>query len=63
MQRSNEKYLSYFEHWVRMKNRLIVYAESKNVEAVMEIRKKFGLEERTRVITIDNIFEIESDMY
>lgn len=63
LQRTNKQYFSFFEHWARMKNNLIVYTESKNVETVLQIRKNFGLESRTTIVSIDNIFEVEEDLY
>lgn len=63
LRRSDEEYFTYFEHWARMQNMLIVYTEGRYVDSVIQIRKKFGLEDRTKVVAIDNIFEMEPDLF
>ena len=49
--RDNNKYIRYFEHWTRLKNKLIVYTTPDIADKVKEIRR-FGLEDRTTVIFI-----------
>ena len=61
--RSNEQYFRYFEFWARMRNDLIVYTTPEFVRSVQEIRAKFGLEKNTRVIEIENPFELETNLY
>jgi protein YibB len=61
--RTNEQYFEYFRFWARMKNKLIVYTDSISAQRVKNIRKEFGLEGKTIVITIDNVYEIEPDIY
>lgn len=63
LSRSNEQYLNYFEMWARMKNNLIVYTEEKMKEKILQIRRKFGLEDKTTVIVVDDIYDIEREIY
>lgn len=63
LQRSTEKYFSYFKHWARMKNDLVVYTETRFMEDILKIRKEYGLEDYTKVIGIDSIFEVQADVY
>lgn len=63
LKRSNDKYFQYFEHWDRMNNNLIVYTEKENVERIAEVRKKFNLIEKTKIIVIDDIYDIEKEIY
>lgn len=61
--RTNEEYFDYFRFWARMKNQLIVYTDSNSATIVKNIRHEFGLEDKTIVIVIDNIYEIEAKIY
>lgn len=61
--RTNEKYLDYFRFWARLKNKLIIYTTSEFKEVVLSVRRDFNLESRTVVITVDDIWEIEDDIY
>ena len=46
-----------------MKNRLGVYTNKVMAEKVRETRKGFGLEEKTHIYVIDDIYAIEPDIY
>lgn len=61
--RDDTKYLNYFRHWARMRNQLIVYTTPPLAEAVMDIRKEFGLDGRTTVIPIDDVKSVAPDIY
>lgn len=61
--RDNEKYFRYFEFWARLKNNLVVYTEPQFKERIIAIRESFGLKERTKVITIDNLYGIEEEIF
>lgn len=61
--RTNNEYLDYFEKWARMENNLIIYTEKKMIEPIKEIRKKFGLLDKTKIIEIDNVKNIENEIY
>lgn len=61
--RSNDKYFSYFSRWARMRNQLVVYTEPEYTERVMEIRRSYGLADKTTVIPVENIFTVEPDIY
>ena len=58
--RSNEKYFNYFRFWSRIKNNLIVYTDSESRDKVLQIRKEFNLEDKTKVIVIDDIYDFLS---
>lgn len=51
--RSNEQYLSYFDFWGGVKNKVIIYTTDDMKEAILEIRKKHNLEDKTIIITKD----------
>lgn len=61
--RTNEQYFDYFRFWARMRNKLIVYTDSKNAKKVKSIREEFGLADKTVVIVIDNVYEVEANIY
>ena len=60
--RSNERYFQEFTYWARIKNPLIVYTSKVAAERVREIRKGFGLEEKTTIVVIEQLFEIEKEL-
>lgn len=61
--RDSETYMNYFEFWARIKNQMIIYTDKSNAKRIQEIRNKFGLEKKTIIISVDNIYEIEPDIY
>jgi protein YibB len=61
--RTNDKYLSDFKFWAGIKNNLIIYTNSNYAEKVLEIRKSYNLESKTIIIIIDNIYDIEPEIY
>ena len=61
--RSFDKYLSYFSFWARVKNELIIYTQPGLEDRIMEVRKGYGLGNKTKIITIDNIYNIEPDLF
>ena len=61
--RSNERYFQEFEQWARIRNKMIVFVDSDKTEKVMEIRRRYGLEDRTTIIPIEDIYSIESHVY
>lgn len=61
--RSNNKYHDFFRFWARLKNKLIVYTDKNNYEIIRSIRAEFGLEEKTNIIIIDDVFDIKPDLY
>ncbi|EAR12261.1 involved in lipopolysaccharide biosynthesis [Polaribacter irgensii 23-P] len=61
--RSNDKYHDYFKFWARLKNNLIIYTDETNYKLIKSIRSEFGLEEKTTIIIIDNIFDIKPNIY
>jgi len=63
LRKTSEKYLDAFKHWARIQNKLIVYTDSKSAPKVREIRESFGRGEQTIIIEIDNLFELEEDLF
>ena len=62
--RSVSAYIEYFKRWARIKNYLVVFCGNEEIkQEVLKIRKNYGLENMTKVIVIENIFDIEPDMY
>jgi len=62
LSRTKERYFEEFSYWARIRNKLIVYTDSKSAERVKEIRAQFGLLDKTVVVEIDNLFEIEGGL-
>ena len=60
--RSNEKYINYFKFWARLRNNIVVYTDSVTAEEVIKIRREFGLEDRTKIVIIDDYFKIEPEI-
>lgn len=61
--RSDNKYINDFKNWARLENKLIVYTQPEMEASVYAIRESYGLRDKTIVITIDNIFSIEPEIY
>lgn len=60
--RTDEDYIEYFRFWARMKNMVIVYTSSDFADRILEVRREFGVEERTKVIVINDLWSIEEDL-
>lgn len=60
--RNNEKYLTYFKFWARLKNNLIVYTDSETAEQVLSIREEFGLKDKTKTIIVEDFNLIEPEI-
>lgn len=60
--RTNETYINNFKFWARMKNDLVIYTEPHIKNIVYSIREQYGLSERTKIIVIDNIEDIEPEI-
>lgn len=63
LSRSNKKYFEYFTFWASIQNDLTVYCQTKNAQEIMNIRRRYGLEDKTHIKTIDDFFNIEIDIY
>ena len=62
--RTDEKSLSYFKLWAKLKNRIICYVESQTMkEKIEEFRDSIGLLQMTEIIIIDNAFSIDPQLY
>lgn len=61
--RSDDYYISCFEHWARLKNQLIVYTSPEVADRVRTIRAKYGLSDKTVIITIDDVFSCDRELY
>lgn len=60
--RNNDKYFEDFKFWARIKNNLIVYTNSEMAKKVEEVRREFGLADKTKVIIIDDFSIIEPEL-
>lgn len=60
--RTNDRYYREFAEWARIKNRLIVYTDNISSKIIKQIRKEYGLEEKTLVI-VNDIYSIEPDIF
>ncbi len=61
--RSNERYYKEFASWCRIQNQLIVYTDSISKDRIIDIRKSYGLLEKTIVIEIEDIFAVEHQLF
>lgn len=61
--RTNDEYLEYFSDWARLNNKLIVYTNPEMSKKVIDVRKKYGLEEKTIVVEINDETKIEKELY
>lgn len=57
--RSNEQYMEYFDFWARIKNKVIVYTQPDFSKRIFDIRKKYGLENNTKIVEVEDVFGIE----
>ena len=63
-ERNDEVYFSYFEHWARIKNQLIVFVENEqHKNQILKIREKFGNINNTDVIIIDDVYAIDPELF
>ncbi len=62
-ERNNNKYIQYFKFWAKIRNNIIVYTNKDLVEKIYEIRNNYGLKERTKVIAIEDIHDIDTLLY
>lgn len=61
--RTNDQYFEYFKFWARIQNQLIVYCEKQDADRILDIRRQYGLEDKTTVITLDDVWSIEPEIY
>ena len=61
--RSAQKYIDYFDFWARIQNKLIVYTSPEYAQQIRDVRKKYGRENKTEIIEIEDIFSVEHDIY
>lgn len=63
-ERGADKYIDDFGWWASIENKLVVYVENEAIkEKVLKIRADYNLQERTKCIVIENIYNVESDLY
>lgn len=62
-ERSSNKYVEYFKFWARMRNKLIVYTDKITAEQVLKIRDEFQLQDRTKVIIVDDVYALEPEVF
>lgn len=61
-ERDNDKYLSYFEFLAGIKNKMIIYTQENVKEKILNIRKKYNLEDKT-IIIIKELQEFDKENY
>ncbi len=61
--RSNEQYLEYFKFWARIQNNIVVYTNNIMAKKVKEVRKEFGLFDKTKIVILDDFLSIEPELY
>lgn len=61
--RSAQKYIDYFDFWARIQNKLIIYTSPEYAQQIRDVRKKYGRENKTEIIEIEDIFSVEHDIY
>lgn len=62
-ERGDNKYVNYFDFWAKIKNNIIVYTDKNLANKVYKIREKYGLKEKTKVIAINNLYDIDALLY
>jgi protein YibB len=53
--RSTETYLARFDNLARLRNQMVIFTEERFAEAILEIRRKHGLEELTTILVCDDL--------
>ena len=61
--RNNHQYINNFKFWARIKNKMVIYTETKFKKEILDIRKLYGLENRTTLIVIDDIYSCDKNIY
>lgn len=61
--RSNEKYINAFKFWARIKNKIVVFSDRETISKVKEIRKEFGLLDKTETVIIDDYIKIDEELF
>lgn len=61
--RSNETYFEYFKFWAGIQNKLIIYCHKEYADKILKIRESFGLQKQTEIVIVENIFNIEAELY
>ena len=61
--RTNERYYQEFAAWARIQNRLVIYTDKISEAKIRNIRAEYSLIDKTDIIVIDNIYDVESDLY
>lgn len=60
--RADNAYLKNFKFWARIQNKVVIYTSLELVDSILDIRKEFDLADKTIVVPIDDIFQIEPDI-
>lgn len=61
--RTNNQYIDYFKFWARIRNEMIIYTQPEFADTIFSIRKEYGLEKKTKIISVENIYDIDRDLY
>ena len=62
--RSAELYFDYFTQWAKLKNKIIVYVENKELkQKIIDFRESLGDGYETKVIVINDYKKIDEKLY
>lgn len=63
LRRNTSKYMEEFKRWARIRNHLIVYTDPSSAEEILDIRRGYGLEDKTTIIQIEDLFGLEPELF
>lgn len=61
--RTNEQYFKYFDDWARIQNNLVIFCEPRYKDKIMSIRSKYGLKDKTYIYEINNLIDVDIELY
>lgn len=61
--RANDEYFEYFDFWARIQNPVVVYCQNEYKDRILDIREKYGKGGNTTVISVNDIYSIEEEIF
>lgn len=61
--RTREQYFEYFSDWARLQNRIVVFCSGQDKVVVERIRQQYGLSDKTNIIEVENVTEMDIDLF
>ena len=61
--RTNEQYINAFKFWARIQNKIVVFSDGDTIEKVREIRKEYGLLDKTETVIIEDYLSIDKELF